>query len=470
MINDKFVYLLIAEPACASEKSYFDFCGKEPGCGPAWLRAYLFAYQYKGLKGQLSHQLLLGTHKEAMAWQNSQDKALIGQYKHVHNHFQALPNHVLSNGEHRINRTYTMSRAGVHEFIANDFRRYREFGTSISFTQNNLKDINTQSALCLESFDPVTQLYHYTESKEGAITADTKDALKVHKIVNSYLQNPTVLVTMQPAEKLSVWQIQAATNARMTIIIDEFNQIIQQCHTDETRIRAIIKTIQQIDQCHPFIDGNVRCCYILLNKLLDDYGLGKTLLFNPNVFDLHALDELYDLVTQGQRYYQKLVLHQSTSPFDYHHTILGYDVSVSCVPQAMPDVSESLLEQFKSIVIRQDYQSKQRPTQTVYLNLFAAKNTAFCANNIINQLIEGGNYNLALRKLCYATKQKKLILKLLQQFPEVNPLETTSKNQTAFDLLALNSHLDAQDKKEVEMALSQCVTTLESADITSAVL
>ncbi len=47
------------------------------------------------------------------------------------------------------------------------------------------------------------------------------------------------------------------------------------------------------------------------------------------------------------------------------------------------------------------------------------------------------------------TQHKNLILKLLQQFPEVNPMAKTCDNQTAFDLLILNECLTHDEKEEV---------------------
>ncbi|HAF88112.1 MAG: hypothetical protein CMF38_01125 [Legionellaceae bacterium] len=395
MIHPLFVYLFFVDLASLYEQTYKKYSIREPKYGVAWLEAYLFAYQYSGQKGRLSHELILGTHKKAMAWQNPTNSALAGHYKNCHNHFQAHPSHVLYEGLYCLNQTYNMSHEGVHQFIDKNLTEHCTYQTTIVFTISDSENSCIQRQLFVESFNPETHLFHYVEFENQTLeSSDAKDSLTIHQLVDSYLQNSTVSIKIYPAEKLSVSEIHLATKAQMTTIIDNFNQNIESCRTDEERFKTIINTIQQIDQCHPFIDGNIRCCYILLNKLLDDFNLGKTLLYNPNGFDLYTLEELYDLVKQGQTHYRKLYLHQSSAPFKYQYNILGYDASVNCLPQNMPDVSDALLQQFQSVVIAQEPRLSQ-PIQAAKLGLFTAK-PHFCKNDSMNQLIEEGSYNQAL--------------------------------------------------------------------------
>ncbi len=61
----------------------------------------------------------------------------------------------------------------------------------------------------------------------------------------------------------------------------------------EDKLRLIIKTIQQLEQIHPFADGNYRTfCILLLNYLLLLNDFSPVILYDPNRFDGYAINEL----------------------------------------------------------------------------------------------------------------------------------------------------------------------------------
>jgi Fic family protein len=94
---------------------------------------------------------------------------------------------------------------------------------------------------------------------------------------------------------------------RLDKICDEYNKEINDATNTNDKISIICKTIQRIEQLHPFKDGNMRTCYILLNRLLHEEEMPFTLLINPNRFDGFTLNELTSFVIEGQSRYLKLI-------------------------------------------------------------------------------------------------------------------------------------------------------------------
>lgn len=72
---------------------------------------------------------------------------------------------------------------------------------------------------------------------------------------------------------------------------------------DESAIvKAIAQFCQELDQYHPFHDGNIRTvAFITMNKLLLEHGMNPTVLNNPNILDGYDIDLLADKITEGQK-------------------------------------------------------------------------------------------------------------------------------------------------------------------------
>lgn len=76
---------------------------------------------------------------------------------------------------------------------------------------------------------------------------------------------------------------------------------------EELKIQAIARLIQNLNQAHPFFDGNVRTFGILLlNRLLLENGLTLCCFSNPNCLDLVHFSRLVELVKEGQQNFLKI--------------------------------------------------------------------------------------------------------------------------------------------------------------------
>lgn len=95
----------------------------------------------------------------------------------------------------------------------------------------------------------------------------------------------------------------------VTQIIDQYYKDLKSIHetkfdSEELKKNAILKMIAQcirdLELTHPFGDGNCRLfCIIVLNKLLLENDLSPTILYNPNYFDGHAIDEMVSEIEKG---------------------------------------------------------------------------------------------------------------------------------------------------------------------------
>lgn len=92
------------------------------------------------------------------------------------------------------------------------------------------------------------------------------------------------------------------------MIVGIYNAQIKQANTADEKLKAIVFLIQQYLRQHPHRDGNNRTLVNdLLNQLLIENGLSPTLLFEPNIFEFHAVDELVAIIKKGQMLFTSII-------------------------------------------------------------------------------------------------------------------------------------------------------------------
>jgi hypothetical protein len=225
----------------------------------------------------------------------------------------------------------------------------------------------------------------------------------------------------------------------------KYHASIGKAVSDDDKIRTIAQQIQRIEQLHPFVDGNIRTCYILLNKLLNDHGLPLSILLNPNKLDCCHLEDIVCMVKEGQQNYKKLLSNTDTMQFimTTSETHAG-NASISCDPHDFK--KPALLELFYRTVINN---AKEHSNHS----LFTTEKTSI-VDALLKQITphlkntEGslslldcvlkGQYALALRKACAGREYE--IVK--QMIPFIGLLDIdinapSSNGNTALDWLDL---------------------------------
>ena len=112
-------------------------------------------------------------------------------------------------------------------------------------------------------------------------------------------------------------QIQSHMTEKMQMIFDDYDREIIATGSDHDKIVIIAKHMQRIAQLHPFEDGNIRTCYILINKLLSEHGMPLSILMNPNRLDACPLEAIVTMIEEGQRIYTELLQNTDPAMFSY---------------------------------------------------------------------------------------------------------------------------------------------------------
>ena len=89
--------------------------------------------------------------------------------------------------------------------------------------------------------------------------------------------------------------------AKVTGIIERYNDQIATAGPEEAKLTAILKCCQDLEVAHTFTDANLRTtAFLILNRLLIQNGLSPTVLGDPNNLDGHTIEELIPQVRAGQ--------------------------------------------------------------------------------------------------------------------------------------------------------------------------
>ena len=95
-------------------------------------------------------------------------------------------------------------------------------------------------------------------------------------------------------------------NSRYVPLINQFNK--SKCSKNQAIIGAIIRLTQDLDQAHPFRDGNIRSAYSLLQLLLIRNNLVPSIMCDPNDLDFHDIYTLLEVIKTGQKNFVDLLI------------------------------------------------------------------------------------------------------------------------------------------------------------------
>ncbi|WP_257294145.1 hypothetical protein [Endozoicomonas sp. YOMI1] len=130
--------------------------------------------------------------------------------------------------------------------------------------------------------------------------------------------NPVQLDYYQSGESINIGSVYhniPANRENIKTYCDKFNKQIfiikTTCNSEEVIQRKIITTIAEvcrnIQVTHPFQDGNARTIgCLLVNGLLMAEGMSPAIIPDANSFDGHSVDELVEIIKEGQQQFQGL--------------------------------------------------------------------------------------------------------------------------------------------------------------------
>jgi len=151
-------------------------------------------------------------------------------------------------------------------------------------------------------------------------------------------------------------------------LCDDYNSTIKNLFTDDEKLKTIIKFCHRYLQLHAFLDGNTRTAYIHLNKLLSEEKLDQTLLINPNRLDCFSINELMEIVKQGQHNFKNLVLEILPEP----------DISPNKIKPYQLNVSEEMLGNFYKNITEKKPHNESSPSFFSHKNIQQQKKQSTC--------------------------------------------------------------------------------------------
>lgn len=395
-----FLYLLIMDPVAVATKTYAEYERHEPGFGRPFIEAYLAAFQ-AAKTGRMSHLLIKSIHAAAT---RHLPGAQSGRYKTESGRFIIYG----QRSDRGRNTRYSATRQGIIDFIQYWMIQNPKPVHSLSFENEK-----TASGVVL----------HHNHKHDALIWTVSVAGKRSDEFFNLEKKLPQIddlcrkfdftchintMITNVEAQK-----IQAIVARKMEAIFDEYHAEVSAAASDDEKITIITKHVQRIEQLHPFADGNIRTCVILLNKLLHDHNIPLSLLLNPNKLDACDLSELVRMVKEGQRIFAELLAHEDPSEFIIHTAEDMPELQhIRCLPHDLgyPELLEPLLTLFVSpelvVVASAARDSFFFDANAVIKDqLFRILRTSLDKNqsgkcDIIRQAIQEAKYGVALRNAC----------------------------------------------------------------------
>ncbi len=100
---------------------------------------------------------------------------------------------------------------------------------------------------------------------------------------------------------------EAEAHGRMNRVLDTFRQNIRAAASEQDKLVAIAQCCQELEQAHPFSDGNARTFgFLLVNKLLLESDLEPAMIEDPNRFDGYSAAELAQEIRKGQAQFREI--------------------------------------------------------------------------------------------------------------------------------------------------------------------
>lgn len=450
MINNKeinqsailpFIYLFFTDISKLIFMNFSGYDAKESGFAIPFLRAYIAAFEDKST-GTISHDILKKINKISLQHLKS---ASAGEYRTEPAHF---PINIAQIGD-KLTPTYSASIDGVWQFISYWIVDNADSIHSFAF---NVKDPLKPHDLRVFAVRAYKERVLAIQATLKNKSADVFDADKHYTIIKELLANPDYICNIDTAPYLENSLIQPTLQRKMQSIIDEFEDDICKVTSSDEIIYVIAKHVQRIEQLHPFLDGNTRTCYILINKLLRDFNLPLTILFNPNKLDACTIEEVVKMIKIGQGVYQKLLINTNPNVFLIEPEEFDLIKVITC--EGNTSLNIELLEDFYRIA-RGDRKvtsdSKLLQGLTVFSHrpgsltnsLLQRLQPLIDKNNSnhlkIEKMIYKGSYSLAFRNAC-ATKSYSLINAMLPYLDSlaIDINETSTNGNTCLDWLDYN--------------------------------
>jgi len=339
----KFFYLFTRDVVSVADETAAAYEAREPGFAPPFFSAYLAAF-LEPSKGKITHELLQTINKASL--QHLRDHPA-GEYRTAGVRFPVSINAYTQGKRTIFCPDYNATVPGILAYISKWILGMHPPTHTISFVskvkglQDHYKVIYLEDTLYFRHF------------LDDAYTDEPFNEAEHQERIRALIFNDNYQCYFESDFTADSSRVQQGIQDKIQGVIDSFDQMILHAKTEDEIIAVIAQHLQMLAQIHPFLDGNTRTWYILLNKLLHDYHLPLSIIYNPNKFDACPLEDLIQMIKDGQRAYQQLLTHTNPNDFIIETDEMGAKYkTIHCPPDTT--TNPELLLQFQSLVVQEN--------------------------------------------------------------------------------------------------------------------
>lgn len=484
------IYLFFTDIIEMRYKTYAQYAAKEPGFAPAFMRAYIYAFQ-QPKDGRVSHDLLKNINKLSM----QHEPALLmgdrdnvpGQYRSERGNIQLKLDVTISDNNPSLNINHNTTISGFRELLNYWFLECDNPTHTLGFQGTN------------ENEDSYTYCLEYRNNQLLWTCINTRvseifDSAKHIPLMHKFLQNKDYdcsLFVMRNREN-----VQNLIEQQIDKWINSYDLAIANASTPEKKLQVIAQYIQKLDQIHPFSDGNIRTCYILLQKLLSDHNLPLCILIDPNYLDGYDHVGVVTMIIEGQALYQNLLkkcqqlIRSLEVPFTHQFSMMyrgnimelpiPNKVTVVCQPIELnePELLREFCHTVLGLVIPKNVNENagsqgvfgtrnQSAHDALEVALAPYLNNDSKETSLHDALLKK-NYGLVLRLTCaYGKFDMTRIVLSHRNALQIDLNAQTSKFKTALDLLNEYETKTDNELEEKNQLLNELITAGATGKITS---
>jgi len=343
------IWLIVDAKNWQAEKPLLEWSLREPGSLSAGIRGLEFALYQNINQRNLTLELLEGIH-DLSTGSVVNSPHLLGNFKTVQ---------VVGLCEEKFKQNLWITRDELNHIYSNWF----EFKPGVRNDQHAFNIIESKS-LKLHNHAHISRLCHelniviINENDCAELQRSSASAFDFHQKVELHYQKQLVLQYQREEYKDYFQQVmpdivgdgdimlcsskdKAVTQAHLEAIFLEYNQTINSRHTLDERLELILQTVQKIELLHPFEDGNLRTCIILMQRLLLQNKLSFSAFMDPFEFDFCSISELKQSYYSGVDYFNGLI---SSNPNRFNALVAGVRTANLAKTQNFSDLIKAYFE------------------------------------------------------------------------------------------------------------------------------
>lgn len=473
-----FLHLFIADPAQLVAKSYAQYEAQESGFAEPWMRAYVEAFNTPADE-VLTEDFLMRINAISATHLHSTE---YGNYRRGEISFKL-------SSELRFSKdtpdtkfyslTYNTNEQGLTNFINRWLINPKKKLHQLMIAPK--ENIASERSYVIAGFGDERHLIVGTTVNNIPVDFEDYNHEKHLRFFLNLLKdnNYQFRINVATAETPTKTRDMLSSITRTFLMLAKRELAAATC--DNEKITAIAKLAQAIDQLHPFPGGNIRTCYILINKLLHDNKMPLCIFLNPNRLDCCDLEEVVRSINEGQYVYQKWLANSNPSefkitlpkPFAYQRTATfkAHSFNYSIIDQFY----ELLTRQIEAPTTNVSRQSIFTINKQQFIDLAALKITPILdkVKNAAHrtkmlEALEQQQYSLLLRRACaYQTFNMLDVLLPLKYILNIDINEVSeSSNRTALDWLNLCPDSERKTHAKALLIENHALTNEEHVNLT----